>query len=141
MARNPFPVAGAVDGKGTDVDQRRLAEGSVASDAVLAFQQKLEAILHQLRERGRFFDPDYFSDPAWDILLRLALAEVQLQRVSVGHLKRSSNVPGTTLLRWVRILKDRGYVVRHQDPFDKRRQYVELTPSASAAMRGYLESI
>ena len=104
-------------------------------------KSKIEVILQQRRQRHRFFDPELFADPAWDILLVLALAELQFRRMSVGRLCDASNVPTTTALRWVKHLADKGHVVRVPDRLDNRRSYIELSDSASEAMRMYLESL
>lgn len=104
-------------------------------------ETSLEAILQQRHQRQRFFDSELFADPAWDILLALALAEVQFRRIAVGRLCDAANVPTSTAIRWVKHLEEQGYIVRFPDKMDGRRFYVELSDSASEAMKLYLESI
>ena len=112
-----------------------------AAGALKGLEDRLEKIQQWRRQRQRFFASELFADPAWDILLALALAELQFRRMSVGRLCDASNVPASTALRWVKHLVDQGYVVRLADKFDGRRFYLELSDSASQAMRLYLESL
>ena len=133
ICRLSAPASSGKSGRG------KPAAGTATSPTVL--EAKLEGILQQRRQRQRFFDSDLFADPAWDILLALALAELQFRRMSVGRLCDASNVPTTTALRWTKHLEEKGYVVRHPDRLDSRRTYLELSDSASGAMRLYLESL
>ena len=50
-------------------------------------------------------------------------------------------VPATTALRWIKSMTDAGLFVRRADPHDGRRVFVELSPGASAAMRGYFAEL
>lgn len=112
-----------------------------ATSALKGLEGKLEEIQQWRRQRQRFFASELFADPAWDILLALALAELQFRRMSVGRLCDASNVPTSTAIRWVKHLEDQGYIVRFPDKFDGRRSYIELSDSASEAMKLYLESL
>nr|WP_280638933.1 MarR family winged helix-turn-helix transcriptional regulator [Sphingomicrobium aestuariivivum] len=50
-------------------------------------------------------------------------------------------VPATTALRWIKTLTDKKLFVRRADPHDGRRVFVELSPDASRAMRGYFHKL
>jgi DNA-binding MarR family transcriptional regulator len=104
-------------------------------------EQTLERIAHLRRQRSRFFNDSLFADPAWDILLALALAEIQFRRVCVTRLCDAAQVPPTTGLRWITHLEAIGAIVRRPDPLDGRRKYLELSDEASKSMRAYLESV
>ena len=103
--------------------------------------RELNAIIRARRLRARFFDEELFADPAWDMLLELFLAELAQRRVAVSSLCIASAVPATTALRWIKALAQKGLIVRHGDPFDGRRVYVELTPEASQSLRAYFAEI
>lgn len=118
-----------------------IQSNGIGVPASVCLQEKLEEILDQRRQRESFFDAELFADPAWDILLTLALAEIQFHRMSVTRLCELSNVPSTTALRWIKHLSDRGYVVRYSHHLDNRRAYLELSERTSEAMRSYLESL
>jgi len=95
-----------------------------------------------IRERERryhYFDAGLLSDPAWDILLDLFLAELEGRSVSVTSLCCAMNAPETTALRWIRTMVEDGMLVRARDPSDRRRVFVRLGPDAHEAMKGYVE--
>jgi DNA-binding MarR family transcriptional regulator len=89
------------------------------------------------RQRTRYFAADLFSDPAWDILLDLFQGELMQRRISVSSACIGAAVPPTTALRWIASMVKRRMLVRHADPIDGRRVFVELSPDASLAMRLY----
>lgn len=105
------------------------------------FERKLLSIIAQRRQRHVHFATDLFSDPAWDILLELALAERQQRRVCVSSLCIGAQVPTTTALRWIRHMTDTGWLVRKDDPRDRRRTFVELSDHAAATMHAFLTEI
>ena len=109
----------------------RLAEGD--SNTV----DHIKEIIKARRSRSNYFRGDLFADPAWDILLHLARAELEGQRVSVTGLCSAASVPPTTALRWITTLLDEGVLARRMDPLDARRKFVELTHSASVSMQQY----
>ena len=94
-------------------------------------------IIRQRQLRARFFDPELFADPAWDILLDLTAARAEHARVSVTSLCIASGVPPTTALRWIGQMIDSGLLKREQDDMDRRRAFVALTDDAADAMAHY----
>ncbi len=99
----------------------------------------LRFLIRQRRKRASLFGADLFSDPAWDMLLDLAAARLENERVSVSSLCLASGAPQTTALRWIAMLQDAGLVVRRADPLDSRRAYIELTEKAISAMGRHFE--
>lgn len=93
------------------------------------------------RARDRFFPPELFSDPAWDMLLDLTAAGLENRMVSVSSLCIAAAVPTTTALRWIRNLCDSGIFERRIDPCDARRALVQLSPSTSVAMLAYFNEM
>lgn len=91
--------------------------------------------------RLKFFDHDLFFDPAWAMLLDLYRSELLGKSLCVSSLCLGSGVPGTTALRYLRILEDRGYVERIPDELDKRRSFVRLATRTRDAMASYVESL
>lgn len=96
--------------------------------------KRLEAILEARRLRERFFDPQLFADPAWDMLLVLYLADLKGVRTTVSQLCISAAVPATTGIRWIRSLEQKGLIGRNIDRLDGRRRYVFLMPTAIETM-------
>ena len=98
----------------------------------------LRALLRARRLRERFFAPELFSDPAWDMLLDLAGAALEHKRVAVSSLCIAASVPPTTALRYIKTMTDTGLFVRRPDRTDGRRVFIELSEQAFAAMLRYL---
>jgi DNA-binding MarR family transcriptional regulator len=104
----------------------------------------IEAVRDMVRARrlrDQFFASELFADPAWDMLLDLFEAELAQHRVSISSLCAASSVPATTALRWITTMTNAGHFKRHADPHDGRRVFVELSPEASQAMRGYFNRL
>ena len=103
--------------------------------------ESVRSMIRARRLRSRFFEDDLFADPAWDMLLDLLQAEIAQLRVPVSSLCIAAAVPATTALRWLKTLTDKGLFVRRADPHDGRRVFVELSPTASMAMRRYFAAV
>lgn len=127
-------------------DDRRLAEAPLAfraepgqaSSALLP--DHIRAMIRMRRMRDRFFDADLFADPAWDMLLDLMAARLEGRQVAVSSLCIAAAVPPTTALRWIRTMTDRGLFVRHSDPRDGRRVFIDLADEAAAGLERWFEA-
>jgi DNA-binding MarR family transcriptional regulator len=97
-----------------------------------SISRKLFESFYKIRRvRDRVFqEPDMFGEPAWDILLDLALANRDYRSVSVTSACIASCVPPTTALRWISVLEAKGYVERTPDELDARRSYLMVTDKA-----------
>jgi DNA-binding MarR family transcriptional regulator len=100
----------------------------------MTVRDALRREIAQRRNRTRHFDADLFGEPAWDLLLDLALARIESRHISVTSACIASGVPATTALRYIGRLIDRGLVVREGDPSDRRRQWLSLSDDAFARM-------
>lgn len=100
--------------------------------------EAIREILRYRRRRERIFGNDLFGEPAWDILLELYLAELTYKKMSVSAACLASAVPATTALRWISTLEKKGLIMRRNDPMDRRRVWLCLTPQGSSAMQNYL---
>lgn len=127
--------AGAADGTAWR------AETPAAIDAPPPDLAQVRAMIRARRTRARFFPEGWFADPAWDMLLDLAAAELARTRPSVSSLCIAADVPATTALRWIKRLCDEGRLVRTGDPLDRRRMFVSMSPETSAAMRACLHAM
>ncbi len=99
---------------------------------------RLRQAIRARRARERFFPADLFGEPAWDMLLDLALAAAEARDVAVSSLCIAAAVPTTTALRWIKNLCDAGLFERRDDPRDARRAFVSLSEGARQAMARYL---
>ncbi|MDO9490219.1 MAG: hypothetical protein Q7J32_17745 [Sphingomonadaceae bacterium] len=73
------------------------------SGAMLAW---LKAMARRRRLRRSFFDPSFAVDPAWDMLIDLAIARLEGRSVSAHDLV--DDVAGANP-RWIRLLVEQGY--------------------------------
>lgn len=58
--------------------------------------------------------------------------------VAIVQLSYAADVPQTTALRYVDTMEEHGLVVRIPDEADKRRNWIELTPTTFDSMAGNL---
>lgn len=93
------------------------------------------------RARATLFgrSADLFGEPAWDILLDLFIARETDRQISISSACIAAGVPGTTALRWLSVLEQRGLVERLADPGDRRRFHLRLSDEAHVQMRQWLE--
>lgn len=113
----------------------RPAEAAAGREKIETTAEQIEAVIHRRRRRKAYFPQDLLWDPAWDMMLELLRCEVRQQRVIVSTLCGAAGVPATTALRWLKNLEERGLVLRHTDPLDGRRIFVELSDDASSRLR------
>jgi DNA-binding MarR family transcriptional regulator len=90
------------------------------------------------RQRERTFGENLFSDPAWDLLLLLFIAEEEGRHVTVSTLCFEAPVPVTTAHRWMLVLLKQGLALRSADEKDCRLRYIRLTCESHEALRCYL---
>lgn len=114
---------------------------SEADEAMPVTAYEIRQSIRVRRLRDQFFGPGLFEDPAWDMLLDLFAAELERGRVSVSSLCIAAAVPPTTALRWISRMTDLGLLDREPDPFDRRRAYMILSPSARDGMRNYCAAV
>jgi hypothetical protein len=123
------------------------------SDAMLDFRaepalsspepepSEIRATIRLRRLRERFFDPELFADPAWDMLLDLAAARLEQVQVAVSSLCIAASVPPTTALRWIKAMSDQGLFVRCADPDDGRRIFIRLSDGAASGVFRYFTAM
>ena len=78
--------------------------------AVIDFRpQQLRAVIRRREARARHFSSDLFADPAWDILLDLALARMTARP---AVLRVAASMSPSAVERWIDLLVEGGYVTR-----------------------------
>ncbi|TCJ38255.1 winged helix DNA-binding protein [Parafrankia sp. BMG5.11] len=126
------------DFRGADEAERRLIR---SPRPPLPDPRLIRRIIAQRRARDKFFGPDLFADPAWDILLDLTAARAEHSRVSVTSLCIASGVPPTTGLRWISQMIEAGLLERIEDESDRRRAFIQLSDRAAEAMARYFAEL
>lgn len=99
----------------------------------------LRALVAARADRAAIFDANLFSDPAWEMMLDLAVAEVSNRPISVTSLCIASGAPTTTALRRIDDLREAGLVDKMPDARDKRRIVVRLTPLGRERMDTFVQ--
>ena len=97
--------------------------------------------IRRRRKREQYFPSGLFADPGWDILLDLYAALYENESVSVSSLCIAASVPQTTALRWIAMMTDDGWLVRGNDPADRRRAYLKLSDKARNRMDAYFDDL
>lgn len=90
------------------------------------------------RLRDNYFSCDLFADPAWDILLDLAIARKKGVKISVSSLCIAASVPTTTALRKINHMIEDGLIFKEPDKNDKRRTYISMSDQTYQKMLAYI---
>jgi FixJ family two-component response regulator len=101
----------------------------------------LKSMLNSRRLQSELLPMDIFGDPAWFMLLELALIERSGKRTSVSGLCMSAHTSQATALRRIQDMIEADLIVRHEDTGDRRRSYVSLSPNAHMRLNQFLDRI
>ena len=101
----------------------------------------LRSLISSRRLRDRFFQDARFGEPAWDILLDLALAWYENKSVSASSVCIASGVPMSTAMRWINEMVEANLIERWIDPTDGRRNLVQIAPATRNAMLRYISAL
>ncbi|MDI4665820.1 response regulator [Xanthobacter autotrophicus] len=98
----------------------------------------LRALVAARTDREAIFQSGLFSDPAWEMMLDLAMAEASRRPISVTSLCIASGAPTTTALRRIDDLEAAGLVTRVPDVGDRRRILVHLSELGRERMEAFV---
>jgi len=113
------------------VGQPQASSADVAEADCIAF---LEGQFRIRRLRVRHLPGLPLGEPAWDILLDLAVAHYWRRETSVTSLCIAADVPSTTALRWINGMTKEGLIVRRPCQRDGRRSFLGISPESYQAM-------
>lgn len=113
------------------VGQPAPAAADVIESDCVAF---LECKFRVRRLRARHLPGMAFGEPAWDILLDLAISHYWRRETSVTSLCIAADVPSTTALRWISSMTKEGLIVRRSCIRDGRRSFLAIAPDSYQAM-------
>lgn len=94
----------------------------------------IRALIAMRGRRSHYLAANLFGEPCWDILLDLTRAQLLNENVSISSLCIAANVPNTTALRYIHAMVTAGLLVRLQDSDDRRRSFLQLSPSTFERM-------
>lgn len=112
------------------------ADGDLSSRELLSLRAR--AVLDSRRARRRFFHPDLFGEPAWEILLALYIHDESAARLSISKLAQLIDTPLTTVVRWVSALEKADLVSRADHPTDRRTIFIRLSDKGRTGLDSYL---
>lgn len=92
-------------------------------------------------DRRRILGPGLAAETAWDIMLVLYCEWAQGKKLSTTDVGLATAIPSTSALRWLSIFEAKGVIVREDDPTDKRRTWITLTPKGAATVERCLERL
>lgn len=118
---------------------RAIAPAPLRDDPV-ALGPFARQLLIERRRRDQLLGADLFGEPIWDMLLDLFANAAEGKPVSISSLCIASGAPGTTALRHVATLVERGFLVRRRDAKDGRRVLIELSPTLRRNLEELLSS-
>jgi hypothetical protein len=98
-------------------------------------------ILAGRKQRDRYFDPMLFSNPAWDILLNLYVADGEGKPFNVLDTCLASAVPQGVALRWLTYLEQEDMVIEVPDPARPRQTLIRLSDQTRLTITSYLGSL
>ncbi len=113
------------------VGQPQASSADVAEADCIAF---LEGQFRIRRLRARHLSGLSLGEPAWDILLDLAVAHYWRRETSVTSLCIAADVPSTTALRWINGMTKEGLIVRRPCQRDGRRSFLGISPETYQRM-------
>lgn len=97
-------------------------------------KQTVRTIFSVRENRNRLLGEGVFVDPAENIVLDCYLSGLEGRQVAVSDACIASGVPGTTALRWIKTLEEKGLLKRKEDARDRRRSFVALTERGHSAI-------
>jgi DNA-binding MarR family transcriptional regulator len=107
----------------------------------LDLRENVDSIIRVREARARFMPENWFSDPAWDILLRLYQAYLDGLERTVGDLGSFASTSPATTNRWLEVFAARGWIHRRRCERDQRRVFITLSENGAEQMRECLEQM
>lgn len=124
---------------------RALSEGSLeemmSARTSAGHRASVGIIIRGRETRAQFMPEGWFSDPAWDILLRLYEAHLDGVEHTVGDLGSFASTSPATTNRWLDVLFSRGWIQRRRCDRDQRRVFVSLTETGTETMNAYFDHL
>lgn len=99
-------------------------------------RQKAEAIYKERQRRTRFFPKSMLGETGWEILLVLYVHD-GLSRLRVKDVGQLIDAPATTILRWLKVLEERGFIAMRKHHLDGRVTILDLTAEGRGLFNTY----
>ena len=86
---------------------------------VVLAEDHIMSVLLVRRARNDAVGNGLFSDPGWDILLKLLAADLGSRQITARQLATATETPLSTTLRWIRALQDQHLLASMTDKGDE----------------------
>lgn len=125
------------------ISDRKIAKRSVleVSKDDNGLARLAEDILTDRDRRTTHFPGELFSEPAWDMLLCLFIADARNICLSEADVYAASREPHSTAMRWINFMTSLGIIEHTQASQNEQPRYIKITASGATQMRNYLKSI
>ena len=145
LIRDLSSKLGDIAGEFSSRADRMIASGQVGNVGIPQAPRNLVEIAREQqavrKARRRFFPPDLFHEPAWEMLIALFVVYETEHSMNVKALVSCSDAPATTSQRWIDHLHKSGLIDRVTDTIDRRRIDISLSDRGYDAMSRYLREI
>ena len=92
------------------------------------------------KQRLEIFGPKFSRELPWDILVFIYVSD-ERARLNVSAIYAEVGAPPTTVLRWLSLLEDAGFVIREPHPTDLRVVHVVLSEAGRSTMNAYFDAV
>lgn len=103
-------------------------------------ERAVKFIIKSRTNRKNFFPPRLFSDPAWDMLLRLYAGAVDRQTLPLTVLAEAAEIGLPAAARWVEVLEAEDLIAREASPDEDYEEFA-LSERGWFAMDSYFENM
>ncbi len=103
---------------------------------LISIAEKIE-LFHQIKKRNLGDELSGLGEAVWKIMLRLFITTETEQKITIADISRQMSFPETTVLRYIKILADNGYIIQLHAP-EQRNSGLQLTLQGQTIMRNTL---
>jgi DNA-binding MarR family transcriptional regulator len=138
---NPLQITEHLHGYGTGAEHAtelilKNKDQNQSEFYLISLAEKIED-LHQIKKRNLGDELSKLGEPIWKIMLRLFITTNLEKSITVADISQQISFPETTVLRYIKILDNIGYIKQLQMP-EQRSSGLQLTRQGQAIMRNTL---
>ena len=105
----------------------------------ISIAQKIERF-HQIKKQNLGAELSELGEPVWKIMLRLFISTDMQQKITVADISETISFPETTVLRYIKILYNNGYVTQ-LNASEQHNSALQLTLQGQMIMRNTLRAL
>lgn len=105
----------------------------------ISIAKKIERF-HQIKKQNLGAELSELGEPVWKIMLRLFISTDMQQKITVADISEKISFPETTVLRYIKILYNNGYVTQLYAS-EQHNSALQLTLQGQMIMRNTLRAL